>query len=232
MLLAIRGSSLAKLLQRFAKADGRQRVTQHAALRHMHAHRPAGRHREPQTLPQRKQLIQTPLVTALQQQFGGNPRSAGQLRLQPEHLLLWQRPLGRNPQGQTLVQRMAFHSAAVECVGSLGGSAAPAGDQLGHLPIAMATAGQQDKTQTVLEHKATADQQVQGRATGGDMGSHHAGQGAFIRDGQRGVAERAGRLDQFLWRRSTLQEGIMTETMQLGIGREIHEHRHTCLYIQ
>jgi hypothetical protein len=63
-----------------------------------------------------------------------------------------------------------------------------------------------------------ADDQVQTALGGLLVGVHHARQRALVGDGQRGVAQLARAIDQFLGRRGAGEEAEVAATVQFGVG--------------
>ena len=163
-------------------------------------------------------------VVGAEQALGGQPGSTGEAPGQPvgvagQLLGVVARIVGGQQQGQATGQA-GVEVGAGEVVATLFGGPAAAGDQAGEASVGGAVGGQQDQPGPVGQLQAGANDELDRLRLPlpGRVGPHHAGQGAFVGDRQRAVAE-AGRLAQQLFRvRGAGEEAEAGAAVEFGKG--------------
>ncbi len=228
---------------RLLQTRGAEHVLQRLARARMHQHR-AGRHQHQAGLARHAlQPVGVFGVVSVVQQFQGNEGTLhAEPGLQPhgvrEHGLeglrgagQQQRDAARQPGQIRRMRHAPFHVRRVRQVAALGGAAPRHRDPLRQVAVAAARHRQQHQPRPrqrigpaldrrVRELQLGADDQVQPRALGLGVRTHHAGQRTFVGDGQRTVAQRVRTLHQFFRKRRAAEEAEVAAAVQLGIGGE------------
>jgi hypothetical protein len=101
-----------------------------------------------------------------------------------------------------MFQPASRYVLTAEGVASLDGRTPPAGNQAAQPSIAGPVDGKRDPSQSALEAKLRADEQLQLQQLRRHVCPDNSGNGALISDGERSIAQGAGAVDELLWVRS------------------------------
>ena len=95
--------------------------------------------------------------------------------------------------------------------------AAAASDQPAQTSITVAVNGDGNQLQAAFEAEFSSHQELYFQELCRHVRPDDAGDGTFIRDGDRAVTEMMGAFDQFLGMRSAAQESKIAEAVQLSV---------------
>ncbi len=243
MLLGVARQREAAVGQGRLQAHGGQRVLHRLARAQVHQHIAGGHQRQAGVAGHGIQALDEQRIVGIEQQLDGDRGALGKSSLQPARLR--QQQLGRvfaaRDQQRVAARRAAkMRRAAVEVahrqpVLPFRAAQARQRDQLAQIAIAFAVARNQHqaagrRTPVALHLEHTADQQLD-RAAGFVLSlgflvrAHHAGDRAFIGDGNGGVAQLRGARDEFFRMRRADEEAEVRAAVQLGIRRQPIEQR-------
>ena len=107
-------------------------------------------------------------------------------------------------------------------------------DQARDFPVGRGVRGEQYESRPVLEADFRARDQVQAASLRRHVGTHAAGERAFIGQRKRGVAKRVGLPDEFLGMGCTAQETEVADAMQFrvrGRGAMLFGHLLDTVYL-
>ena len=222
MPLTIDDELPAGLLHRGAETDGGHHILQRLTGGIVHVHVAGSDQRQLQPARQRQQFGGFVQVVAGAMQFQRQPQPVGE----PGGKLAAVGKVGvavaaviRHPQDETFRQRLrrAGQILFVEQIFALRTAPPAQSDQLCELAVGAAVRRKQHQMQ-VLDMQFGADDQLQTQRFGGDVGPHHACQGALVRNRQRLIAQRHGALHQLFGRGGAAQECEVGQAMQFRVG--------------
>src|SRR4051794_31686441 len=108
---------------------------------------------------------------------------------------------------------------------TLARGAAAAADQPAQTSIPAAVNGDGNQLQAAFEAEFSSHEELYFQELRRHVCPYDAGDGTFIRDGDRAVTELMGAFDQFLGMRSAAQESKVAETVQLSVRRYDRDRR-------
>ena len=156
-------------------------------------------------------------VSAVLESFDCDPGPAAEPIGEPTRMV--QIPAGFLARQQ---QRQAPGKTAVEIrhaelISTFPGAPAAACDEGRQLAITGAIGGQANEPRPIAQCEFSADNQREPDLFGCDVRPDHAGERAFVRQRECGVAELTRTPDQFRWVRGPLQKTEVGKTVKLGI---------------
>ena len=236
VLFGIGGERVAAVGQRTADAGGGQHVLQRLARTHMHVH---VAHRDQRYRRERTGLakaLQVDLVVHQAQLGHAQPAASQEGVEEPARggvRLRWGGVAGWHGDGDTVTQRIRIHRCQRQAVGAFFGRTPQTRDELAQVAVALEAGGQQRQGEVTgaralpLHAELTAHHEGQPGLFGREVGARDAGHGAFIGDGQCGVAQRLRTRHQLLGMAGTAQESEVGAAQQLGDVRQGH-HTPSC----
>ena len=124
--------------------------------------------------------------------------------------------------GGSLVCAGGVEHRAREVVAALVGAPPGLGEQAREPAVAGAIGGEQDEAGPVGEAQLAADDQARpagfGQGLQRAVGAHHAGEGAFVGEGDRAVAEGCRLRDELLGVRGAALEAEVAQAVEFGVG--------------
>ena len=129
----------------------------------------------------------------------------------------------RHEQRETAFKIMLVEIRTRQAIAALGGSHPAPGDERRKPAVALPVGCEQDELQSVLEPDFGTDDEFQSAIARRFVGTHHTGKRAFVRYGERGIAELVRVHDELLGMSGAAQEREVGNTVQLGVfGSSLH----------